>query len=137
MIKQIAHICIGAIELKESEKFYCDVLGLKKKFKFIKQGEEFGFYLDVGNGNYIEVFSQDVIEECQRPVIKHICLEVEDIDEVIKKIKQAGVKISEKKMGSDNSWQAWIIDPSGVRIELHQYTEDSSQITGNDCIVDW
>ena len=34
------------------------------------------------------------------------------------------------KLGGDGAWQAWITDPSGVRIELMQYSEDSSQFSG-------
>ena len=34
MIKQLAHICIGAKDLAEAERFYCGLLGLKKAFSF-------------------------------------------------------------------------------------------------------
>lgn len=137
MIKQIAHICIGATDLAASEHFYCEVLGLPKKFRFIKEGRESGFYADVGNGNYIEVFAQDVVDQGSKPLLKHMCLEVESIDEAIRRISAAGVEISPKKLGSDRSWQAWITDPSGIRIELHEYTPESSQFTGRDCIMTW
>ncbi len=30
-------------------------------------------------------------------------------------------------MGSDHSWQAWLSDPDGNRVELHQYTPESWQ----------
>ncbi len=137
MIKQVAHICIGALDLAAAERFYCGALGMEKKFRFIKEGRDFGFYLAAGNGTYIEVFSQDAVEAGAKPLLKHICLEVEDIDAAIRRISEAGVEITPKKMGADRSWQAWITDPSGVRIELHQYTPESSQLTGRDCIVNW
>ena len=38
-----------------------------------------------------------------------------------------GVTVTDKKLGSDNSWQAWLSDPDGNRIELHQYTAQSLQ----------
>jgi catechol 2,3-dioxygenase-like lactoylglutathione lyase family enzyme len=137
MIKQIAHICIGATDLAASERFYCEVLGMSKKFRFIRKGEEFGFYLDAGNGNYIEVFSQDAVEEGKKPVLKHFCLEVDDINAAVQRIAAAGVPVTEKMMGADHSWQAWITDPAGARIELHEYTPASTQLTGVDCVVDW
>jgi glyoxylase I family protein len=137
MIKQIAHICIGATDLASSKHFYCDVLGLPIKFEFLKDGREFGFYAEAGGGGYIEVFSQDGVDQGSKPLIKHMCLEVESIDEAIRRISAAGVEISAKKLGTDRSWQAWITDPSGIRIELHEYTPESSQFTGKDCIVTW
>ena len=50
-------------------------------------------------------------------------------------MKNCGVAITDKEMGAANSWQAWITDPNGVKIELHQYTKKSCQILGNDCVV--
>jgi hypothetical protein len=47
-----------------------------------------------------------------------------------------GYETTEKKLGSDQSWQIWTTDPNGVRIEFHQYTADSSQRTHNNCILD-
>lgn len=47
-----------------------------------------------------------------------------------------GYAVTEKKLGADQSWQAWTTDPSGVRIEFHQYTAHSSQVTGKDCVLD-
>jgi lactoylglutathione lyase/glyoxylase I family protein len=137
MIKQLAHVCIGAKNLAETERFYCAVLGLQKKFVFDKAGEEIGFYLSLGGNTFIEVFVDSEASEGQRPLIKHFCLEVEDIDAVITAVREKGWAISDKKFGGDNAWQAWINDPSGVAIELHQYTTESSQYTGQNCLVDW
>jgi catechol 2,3-dioxygenase-like lactoylglutathione lyase family enzyme len=140
MIKQLAHVCIGAKNLAETEQFYCNVLGLEKKFVFDKAGKEVGFYLALGGNSFIEVFADSEASEAnkeQRPLLKHFCLEVEDIDTVISAVRDKGWMISDKKFGLDNAWQAWINDPSGVAIELHQYTPESSQLTGKDCLVDW
>lgn len=41
-----------------------------------------------------------------------------------------------KRLGGDGAWQAWITDPSGVRIELMQYSEDSSQFSGKPVNLD-
>jgi len=70
-------------------------------------------------------------------IIRHLCLEVEDLDATIAEIRMNDWEITDKKFGCDNSWQAWITDPSGVEIELMQYTEESSQFTGKPCDVDW
>jgi lactoylglutathione lyase/glyoxylase I family protein len=139
MIKQLAHVCIGAKNLAETEHFYCDVLGLQKKFVFDKAGEAIGFYLALGGNSFIEVFVDSEASETgdgQRPLIKHFCLEVADMDAVINAIRGKGWSISDKQFGLDNAWQAWITDPNGVAIELHQYTSESSQFTGKDCLVD-
>ena len=137
MIKRLAHVCIGTRDLQKTEDFYCDVLGFEKRFQFIKDGEIVGFYLSLGDGGFLEVFSDlDAIWD-QRRKLKHFCLEVENLDSTIEAIRAKGVEIGAKKLGCDDTWQAWFTDPDGIEIELHQYTEASSQLTGRDCVVDW
>ncbi len=65
----------------------------------------------------------------------HFCLETDDIDEVARRLADNGYPVTEKKLGADQSWQVWTKDPSGVRIEFHQYTPKSSQRTHQDCIL--
>ena len=137
MIKQLAHINIGSHDLKASENFYCNVLGLEKTFEFIKDGELYGFYLGSGNRTFIEVFQMDDQHASGSSLIHHPCLEVEDLEATIAAIRSKGWEISDMKFGCDKSWQAWIEDPSGLPIELMQYTEESSQFTGEPCMVDW
>jgi catechol 2,3-dioxygenase-like lactoylglutathione lyase family enzyme len=137
MFKRLAHVSISAVNLKEAEHFYCEVLGLKKQFLFKKDSELFGFYLAMGENTYLEVFTEPGAEIGKNPLIKHLCFEVEDIDAAIAHIRGGGWPIGEKKLGTDQTWQVWLADPSGIPIELHQYTAESSQFNGRDCIVDW
>ena len=92
-----------------------------------------GFYLEIAPSSYIEVFQQDSIDREAKAPIRHLCLETDNIEQVAELLNRNGYSASEKKLGSDQSWQSWSTDPSGVRIEFHQYTERSSQITGENC----
>ena len=42
-----------------------------------------------------------------------------------------------KQLVDDQSWQIWIEDPNGIRIEFHEYTEKSMQLIGGTCAVSW
>ncbi len=130
MIKQLAHICLRTRNLEETLRFYHDVLGLEKRFDFVRNGKPFGFYLHAGNNTFIEVFEgePDTVGN-----INHMAIQVENLDELIEQIRTHGYELSDKTMGADNSWQAWITDPSGVRIEFHEYTEKSLQVNGGVC----
>ena len=136
MIKGLAHVCIAASDLATTERFYCSGLGFRKFFDFIRGGEVIGFYLRVSENTYIEVFRQDAVQTHAGCPIRHVCFEVTDIDEVSRHIKAHGYEVTEKKLGADQSWQMWTTDPGGVRIEFHQYTDRSSQVTAKDCILD-
>ncbi len=136
MITKLAHVCLASKDLAATEHFYCDVLGLKKQFDFIRNGQVVGFYFKVNEGNFIEVFRQNDIHPAAGCPISHLCLEVDDIDAITARLKSACCDTTEKLRGGDNSWQVWTTDPSGVKIEFHQYTPDSTQLTGEDCIID-
>ena len=134
MIRQLAHICIHSNDLTETSRFYIEALGLEKGFDFIKDGELIDYYIKLGNDTFIEVFKGDPGTPGN---INHLAIQADDMDAVIQRIKQHGYKIGEKALGADNSWQAWLEDPNGIRIEFHQYTEKSLQLTGGECIVKW
>lgn len=130
MIKQIAHICINTSDLRETERFYGEALGLEKKFEFVRHDAPFGFYLDLGNGTFIEVFRGETAPEGN---IRHVAIQVEDLGGLVQRIRDCGYDVTDPKMGADHSWQAWVTDPNGVRIEFHEYTPESRQLVGGVC----
>ena len=113
MIKQFAHICIHTKNLKKTEEFYCNILKFPKKYNFNKDGSLFGFYIDTGNNNFLEFFLDEEVKANQSH-LRHLCFEVENIDNVIDELKLNGVEVSPKALGTDNSWQCWITDPNGI-----------------------
>lgn len=133
---KLAHVCLGSPDLKRTEDFYCGVLGLRKKFDFIRNGELFGFYIELSDETFIEVFQGEVASSDSHP-LRHFCLETNDIDGVVQRLRDAGHSPTEKKLGADQSWQSWVESPEGLRFEFHQYTGESTQRTGRDCVVDW
>ncbi|ODT78440.1 MAG: lactoylglutathione lyase [Pelagibacterium sp. SCN 64-44] len=138
-IRQVAHVCIFAHDLQVTQDFYRDVLGLEKAFDF-KRGEDWiGFYLDLGGRSFIEVFRKAESRFAETDQINHICLETEDLDGLVARVRASGVAITDKKRGADGTWQAWMADPNGVKLEIFQYTPESLQFAprGAICQVDW
>ena len=132
MIKQIAHICILTSDLDKTRSFYLDALGLELGFEFERDGAVFGYYIKVGNNTFIEVFEGNPADV--GPIL-HVAIEVSDMDSLIQQIRDYGYEVTDKKMGSDMSWQAWVTDPNGVKIEFHEYTSDSKQLSGGKCLL--
>ncbi len=128
MITGLAHVCFVVGDLEASIAFYKDKLGLTPAFDFVnEQGERFGIYLHAGGRTFVELFQGDVAERAPEQSYQHFCLEVEDFDQTVEELRGRGVEVSEVKLGMDHSWQAWLADPDGNRIELHGYTEQSWQ----------
>ncbi len=127
MIKNIAHLCFHVADLDRSLAFYCDKLGLHHAFDFTNEdGERFGTYLAVGGRNFIELFKGEP-KRGKGQSYAHMCLEVDDIQTTVAHLRSMGVEVTDVKLGTDHSYQAWLADPDGNRIELHQYTPDSLQ----------
>ena len=128
MITGMAHACFTVSDLDASIHFYRDQLGLKPAFDFRREdGTRFGLYLHLGGRTFIELFQGQLGERAEGQSYKHICLEVDDIESTVAELRARGVEVSDPKLGSDQSWQAWITDPDGNRMELHAYTAESWQ----------
>ena len=133
----LAHTCLSTGDRKGTLRFYRDALGMGKVFDFNKDGKLYGYYLKMSQGNYLEVFEDDAVgDEVKGPYL-HLCLETDDIHAARDRLVAAGVECTDIKKGCDNTWQTWFKDPNGLDIELHMYTEKSSQLTGANCEVDW
>jgi lactoylglutathione lyase len=128
MITGLAHICFTVRDLDASEVFYRDRLGFKPAFDFVREdGRRSGLYLHVSGRTFIELFQGEVTDDAPAVSYKHICLEADDLKATVSELRAAGVAVTDPEMGSDHSLQAWLADPDGNRIELHQYTPESKQ----------
>lgn len=92
-------------------------------------------YIEVGPRQYIELFSGEGKQLAQLPDLapyrgyQHLCLEVSDIHKAWEVCQANGVTpVSEISLGPDRSYQFWILDPDGNRIELMQYTDQAWQL---------
>jgi catechol 2,3-dioxygenase-like lactoylglutathione lyase family enzyme len=127
MITGIAHACYTVRSLPAAVEFYVEKLGLKLAFEFVREtGERYGAYIHVGGRNFIELF-EGLHGEDGDVSYRHLCLEVDDIERTVDELREKEIDVNDPKLGGDHSWQAWIQDPDGNRIELHGYTETSKQ----------
>jgi lactoylglutathione lyase/glyoxylase I family protein len=137
IVKQIAHVCIFAHDIDATADWYRKVLGFEKIFNFTRDGKVFGYYLNAGGDTHVEVFHKDESEFSEKNQINHICFEVIDMDEALIHIRAQGVAARDKSKGCDDTWQSWIADPNGVKIELFEYTGQSAQFVGRDRVAHW
>lgn len=128
MITGIAHVCFVVRDLEAAIAFYVDTLGLAHAFDFRNdEGQRTGAYLHAGQRGFVELFQGHPAPRDDAQSYKHLCLEVDDLQDTLTMLREKDVDATGMKLGGDNSWQAWLTDPDGNRIELHQYTETSLQ----------
>ncbi|MGD0111837.1 MAG: VOC family protein [Armatimonadota bacterium] len=81
----------------------------------------------LGDERFAEVSATEVVNAPSGQSYQHLCLAVDDIEPTVSDLRPRGVEVTEPEKGNDQSWQAWLADTGGNRIELHQYTPESWQ----------
>jgi lactoylglutathione lyase len=132
-ITGIGHVAITAKDMDKSLDFYTRILGFKKAFEIPnpKDGSPWINYLYIGSGQFVELFyngTKDNPWTAELRGVQHICLQVDDIQSVVERVKKEGGVITDgPKQGNDHNWQAWTLDPDGIRVELMQIDSRSPQ----------
>ena len=137
MVTKINHIAIVVPDLEEGTGFWADALGLQvSKVEDVPEQQVRVAFLPVGDST-IELLeptddSSGVARYLQKkgPGLHHICLEVDDIDETVQRLKEANVQLidEEPRTGHDGVKLAFIHPKAtgGTLIELYQLPPNSS-----------
>jgi glyoxylase I family protein len=109
----VHHVGINVTDTEEALRFYVDVLGLRRR----TDRPDFGFagaWLDAGN-------QQVHLLEMPPPESKgqHFALWFADLDAVVAELRDRGYDVS-APMGVATDRQAFVNDPSGNTVELHE-----------------
>lgn len=116
------HIALRARDIDASLDFYCNKLGLPEVHRLYRDnGDLWLVYIRITDDQFLEVFpaGEGQAPPKEQAGINHICLTVDDVDAVAKKLRLAGVVLtSEPSEGADGNRGAWIADPDGNRFEL-------------------
>lgn len=144
MIRRLAHLCLYTNDLERLIRFYRDQLGFPVKFRFAAaDGSIFGAYVALGDSTFVEFFDQAGANKQwgdgkePQPLAAgnrfgHFCFEVTGLPALREQLVGRGVDIGPISSGMDGSWQAWLSDPDGNRIELMEYTHASAQLAPDD-----
>lgn len=136
LFKRLAHVCLNVTDLKRSLAYY-HKLGFTDGFQFTRQGKDFGIYLQIAEGNYIEIFEEPGRGPVVNNGLAHFCLESEDLDALMLHLDKVGVSYTPKSQGCDFTWQIWLEDPDGNKFEVHQYSKKSMQVVGGVAEATW
>jgi catechol 2,3-dioxygenase-like lactoylglutathione lyase family enzyme len=109
----VHHVSINVDDVEAALRFYTDVLGLEQR----TDRPDFpmgGAWLDAG-GQQVHL-----IEASPPPGLgQHFALLVEDLDATIAELRHQGIEVSDPRPVG-RSLQAFVTDPCGNAIELHQ-----------------
>ncbi|MCI8275888.1 MAG: hypothetical protein HFI66_09830 [Lachnospiraceae bacterium] len=123
-ISGVAHIGLYIKDVERSKKFYTEVLGFETICEFVSlEGNKMAF---VKSGNLIiELIQHKVWMDRKDGLFDHIAMEVENIEETSKKLKNLGIEF-EADIYFDNlvfdngvKYQAFR-GPDGEHLEIYQ-----------------
>jgi lactoylglutathione lyase len=131
-VSSIGHVALRVKDIGPSLDFYVNKLGFKEMMRLERDGRLWLVYLRITDDQYLELFPEgtgDRAADREAVGYNHMCLTVDDIDRAVLELADAGIPLDQaKKLGADNNWQVWIVDPDGHRIELMQMAPDSLQL---------
>lgn len=134
MITRIAHVAYRVTDMEKAIRFYCDGLGLQQKFSLKDpEGKPWIEYLEIVPLQFLELFYDSKNQKAQEkdpdcPGYLHLSLETDNLKELREELISRGIQPDgEIKMQNDHTWQMWVTDSDGNRIEFMEYTEESLQ----------
>ena len=127
MIKGLSHVCFVVEDLDRAIAFYTETLSLQHAFDLTgDDGRRAGAYVHVGARTFIELFPGKP-DKSNEGSFRHICIEVKSMEQAVAELRARGAEVSDPTTGSDGNPQAWLSDPDGNRIELHELRPEGFQ----------
>lgn len=109
----VHHVSLNVPDVEEALAFYVGLLGMERR----PDRPDFGF-----GGAWLDVGAQQVhLIEAPAPDDRgqHVAFQVADLDGTVAELRQRGIDVSDPSpVGT--SRQAFLHDPAGNRVELHQ-----------------
>ncbi len=128
-IRGIQHIALHASDFEKSYKFYTEGLGFKE-YRRWKSGERTICLLEIGNGQYIELFScgkERTTEEEQSGMYVHLALDVADSKKAFARAVEFGAEPKKEPTRMDLPSQppipvilSFVYGPDREQIEFFQ-----------------
>jgi len=125
IFNKVNHVAIIVSDLKASEGFYVNKIGLKVIDKIERpERESTAVYLDAGN-MILELFSfPDPPKRLSYPEargLRHLALEVADFDKAIKRLNELGIKVEQtRKDERTGKRMTFFKDPDELPIEISE-----------------
>ncbi len=121
MLLSLGHVTVRSTDFERSKRFYCDLLGMRI-------GPRPSIPVP---GHWLYVGAEAVVHLLPRLVtaapsgrheadgaIDHFALNAENRPAVEQRLSAAGLAFESRRLADSDTWQIFLRDPDGVRVEL-------------------
>jgi catechol 2,3-dioxygenase-like lactoylglutathione lyase family enzyme len=117
MLLSLGHVTVLSADFDRTERFYCDLLGLRVGPRPAIRVP--GLWLYLGDQAVLHVLPRPTQPlSLARPTIDHFALNADDRAGFERKLQAAGQPFESRPLADSGIWQIFITDPDGARVEL-------------------
>ena len=118
MLLSLGHVTVLSTDLERTERFYCDLLGLRVGPRPAIRIP--GCWLYLGDQPVLHVLARQAaaMPDDAHPVIDHFALDAEDRAGFEHRLQAAGQPFESRRLADSGIWQIFLTDPDGARVEL-------------------
>jgi catechol 2,3-dioxygenase-like lactoylglutathione lyase family enzyme len=122
---RLNHVGISVANMDEAIDFYTKRMGYRLAFTIPDApGQPRAVYLQVSRETFVELLEAT---PARPPGFVHVGFEVDDMNGVAARLKQANVKVAQPRVGRTKATVAEVEVPDGVNVELLQFGPESMQ----------
>ena len=121
MLLSLGHVTVRSADFEQTERFYCDLLGLRSGPRPAIPVPGRWFYL--GGEAVVHVLPRSPEAAADRPSdpqsgIDHFALNAGNRPAVERRLREAGQAFESRRLGDSEIWQIFLRDPDGGQVEL-------------------
>lgn len=122
MLLSLGHVTVRSADFGRTERFYCDLLGLRIGARPAIPVP--GLWLYVGDEAVLHVLPRSSAAThaarrvAQDGTIDHFALNAEDRPAFEQRLRAAGQPFECRRLADGDTWQIFLTDPDGARVEL-------------------
>lgn len=117
MLLCLGHVTLRSADFERTEHFYCDLLGMRIGPRPAIPLP--GRWLYVGDEAVLHVLPrQTAPPRDTQPVVDHFAFNADDRTGFEQRLTAAGQPFESRRLADSDTWQIFLTDPDGVRVEL-------------------
>lgn len=124
MLLSLGHVTVRSADFERTERFYCDLLGMRVGPRPAIAVPGRWFY--IGDEAALHVLPRTAqAMPGSGGAIDHFAFNAVDLPAFEQRLEAAGQPFERRRLADSDTWQVFLTDPDGARVELSFHTRTS------------